>query len=106
EERQALVDDALALDEAGVFALVLEKVPSDLAGEITRRVRVPTIGIGAGPQCDGQILVTHDMLGLFERFKPKFVRRYANLAAEIRKAVEAYSEDVQQGRFPGPDESY
>lgn len=106
EERQALIDDALALDEAGVFALVLEKVPSDLAGEISRRVRVPTIGIGAGPQCDGQILVTHDILGLFERFKPKFVRRYANLAAEIRKAVEAYSEDVRQGRFPSPDESY
>lgn len=98
--------EARLLADAGVFSLVLEKIPSGLAREITESVNVPTIGIGAGPHCDGQILVTQDMLGLFEAFQPKFVRRYAQLAQEMRRAFQAYIEDVRQGGFPGEAESY
>ncbi|MFO1051876.1 MAG: 3-methyl-2-oxobutanoate hydroxymethyltransferase [Planctomycetota bacterium] len=106
DEAEALLADADALVQAGVFALVLEKVPATLAAEVTRRIPVPTIGIGAGPQCDGQILVTHDMLGLFDRFRPRFARRYRELGAEIRAAAGEYADDVRRGGFPSADESY
>lgn len=105
-EAEALKRDAKILEEAGAFAIVLEKIPTSLAKEITRSVSVPTIGIGAGPYCDGQILVTHDMLGLFETFKPKFVRQYAKLAQAIRGAVGEYTKEVKEGKYPSPEESY
>ena len=108
EEKQAakLKKDAKAIEEAGAFAIVLEKIPSHVAKEITQSISIPTIGIGAGPHCDGQILVTHDMLGLFEEFKPKFVRRYADLAQTIRAAVENYARDVRENTYPSQEESY
>ncbi len=105
-EAKELKRDAKILEEAGVFAIVLEKIPSPLAKEITQSITVPTIGIGAGPHCDGQILVTHDMLGLFETFKPKFVRQYAKLAQAIRGAVGQYTQDVKEGKYPSSEESY
>ncbi|HNW58462.1 MAG TPA: 3-methyl-2-oxobutanoate hydroxymethyltransferase [bacterium] len=98
--------DAEVLQQAGIFALVLEKIPAELARRITAAVEVPTIGIGAGPHCDGQILVTYDMLGLFEEFRPKFVRRYADLAAAVRQACGRYGDEVRSGAFPGSEESY
>lgn len=98
--------DAELLEKAGAFSLVLEKIPAALADTITGAVSIPTIGIGAGPGCDGQILVTHDMLGLFEAFKPKFVRRYAQLADTVRDAVGRYAADVRTGAFPSEEESY
>jgi len=100
------LEDAQILQEAGIFALVLEKVPAELARKITESLDIPTIGIGAGPYCDGQILVTHDMLGIFEEFKPKFVRRYAELAQTMRDAFRRYVADVKSVRFPSEDESY
>jgi len=106
EEADEVRRDALALQEAGVFAIVLEKVPAKLATEVSKSVSVPVIGIGAGPACDGQILVTHDMLGLFTRFHPRFVRRYAELAGLMREAFERYSQDVRTGDFPSESESY
>lgn len=101
-----LIDDARALAGAGVFALVLEGVPDTLAGIITERVPVPTIGIGAGPACDGQVLVFHDLLGLHDGHLPRFVRRYATLADDAVEAVERFFEDVQKGNFPSDDEAY
>src|SRR5207247_2757445 len=98
--------DAVALEEAGAFSIVLEGVPSKLAAAITHKLRVPTIGIGAGPGTDGQVLVLHDMLGLTTGKPPKFVKRYANLAEEIARAATAYSADVRTGKFPGPEHSY
>jgi len=106
DEAQQLVDDALGLQDAGAFAIVLEKIPDQLAKRVTEELSIPTIGIGAGPFCDGQILVTHDMLGLFEQFKPKFVRRYAELGETIRQACQQYIKGIREGDFPGPDESY
>lgn len=106
EEAHILKQDAQTMEEAGVFAIVLEKIPAALAKEITASISVPTIGIGAGPDCDGQILVTHDLLGLFEMFKPKFVRKYADLAGTIRKAVESYCSDVRKQTYPSKKESY
>ena len=106
EEADEVRRDARALEEAGVFAIVLEKVPAKLAGEIARSVKVPVIGIGAGPACDGQILVTHDMLGLYTRFRPRFVRRYAELAQSMSEAFERYAQDVRTGDFPSDGESY
>ncbi len=106
EEADEVRRDALALEAAGVFGLVLEKVPAKLAGEVTRSVKVPVIGIGAGPLCDGQILVTHDMLGLYTRFRPRFVRRYAELAQSMSEAFERYAQDVRTGDFPSEGESY
>jgi 3-methyl-2-oxobutanoate hydroxymethyltransferase len=94
------------LEEAGVFAIVIEKVPADLAREIAGAARVPVIGIGAGPGCDGQILVSHDLLGIYTRFHPRFVRRYAELGREMQSAFERYAKDVRAGEFPSPDESY
>jgi 3-methyl-2-oxobutanoate hydroxymethyltransferase len=103
---QALVDDALALTEAGCFSIVLEGVPDAVARMVTEAVPVPTIGIGAGPHCDGQVLVFHDVLGLEDRITPKFVRRYASLKADAVEAISAFASDVRAGRFPADDESY
>lgn len=100
-----LLEDALILQEAGCFGVVLESVPSRLAGLISQKLEIPTIGIGAGPDCDGQVLVTHDLLGLFDRFTPKFVRRYANIHAEMARAFETYIIEVEGGSFPGPEHS-
>ena len=98
--------DALAVAEAGAFAIVLECVPATVAAEITAELKIPTIGIGAGPGCDGQVLVTPDLLGLFEGFRPRFVRRYADLADSIRRAAAAYVADVASGGFPSEAESF
>ena len=107
EEARRLIDEATALEAAGCFSLVLECVPTELASFITERVTIPTIGIGAGPSCDGQVLVFHDVLGLYDGMKPKFVRRYAELGDESRKALAAFVEDVRAGRFPdGTTESF
>ena len=106
EAADALVEDALALVDAGVFALVLEAVPAAVARRVTEAVPVPTIGIGAGPACDGQVLVLHDLLGLEDRVLPRFVRRYAALRTEGTAAVAAFAADVRSGAFPGPDETY
>jgi 3-methyl-2-oxobutanoate hydroxymethyltransferase len=103
---RTLVTDALALQDAGCFAIVLEAVPAPVADEITRRLEIPTIGIGAGPGCDGQVLVYHDLLGLSEGHLPRFVKRYANLSREIRDALEAYADDVRTGRFPEEAHTY
>ncbi len=101
-----MLSDAKALEDAGVFSIVLEKVPSELARRITDVVRIPTIGIGAGSACDGQVLVTQDLLGMFERFVPKFVKQYAKLGSEIRSAVETFIEEVRTGEFPGEEHSF
>jgi 3-methyl-2-oxobutanoate hydroxymethyltransferase len=101
-----LVEDALALEEAGCFAVVLEAVPAPVAGAITGRLTVPTIGIGAGPDCDGQVLVYHDLLGLTEGHLPRFVKRYANLSREIRDALESYAAEVRSGAFPEEQHTY
>ncbi len=101
-----LKKDARLLQEAGIFALVLEKIPAALAAQITEQVTIPTIGIGAGSQCDGQVLVSHDMLGLYEQFKPKFVRRYSEMGAEMASAFSRFVNDVKNGDFPNDDESY
>lgn len=106
KEAELLKEHARALDEAGIFSLVLECVPRDLAAEITAAVRVPTIGIGAGAECDGQVLVFHDLLGLYGEFKPKFVKRYADLGRAITEAVRKYCDDVREGRFPDEEHSY
>jgi len=98
--------DARAVEAAGAFAVVLESMPRELAAGITRELRIPTIGIGAGPDCDGQVLVFHDLVGLTEGYTPKFVRRYADLAAEITRAVTEYCGDVRSGKFPSDAESY
>lgn len=105
-EAEQIARDARALQDAGVFAIVLEKIPVELARDVTRALRIPTIGIGAGPDCDGQILVSHDLLGLFTRFHPRFVRRYAELGQAMLDAFRRYAADVKGGGFPGPDESY
>ena len=101
-----LKKEALLLQKAGVFSLVLEKMPSALAQQISNSRQIPTIGIGAGRGCDGQILVSHDMLGLYDKFKPKFVRRYAELSTDVMNAFVDYIEDVKSGKFPNDDESY
>lgn len=101
-----IVADAGALADSGAFALVLECVPSDLAGRVTTEVGLPTIGIGAGPACDGQVLVTPDLLGLFQGFRPKFVRQYAELGETVRQAAASYAADVRAGLFPAEAESF
>ncbi len=106
DDARRLLDDAHALVDAGVFALVLEGVPDVVARAVTDAVGVPTIGIGAGPWCDGQVLVFHDLLGFEERLAPKFVRRYAALAADGVDALRAFAADVRSGSFPADDESY
>jgi 3-methyl-2-oxobutanoate hydroxymethyltransferase len=105
-EADQLREDALMLEQAGCFSVVLEKIPAPLAGQVTRSISIPTIGIGAGSETSGQVLVTHDLLGLTQDFNPRFVRRYADLATVITDAVEHYIDDVRGGDFPGPEESY
>lgn len=101
-----LVEDAVRVEQAGAFSVVLEGIPSDIAARISRQLRIPTIGIGAGPDCDGQILVFHDLLGLSERHVPKFVKQYRNLAAEVRQGLAEYADEVREGRFPAPEHCY
>lgn len=103
---EKLIEDAKLLEEIGIFALVLECIPYELAKEITEAIDIPTMGIGAGPYCDGQVSVIHDILGLYEEIRPKFVRKYANLTSVITKAVNKYTKDVQEGKFPTLEESY
>jgi len=106
EEAEQLLKDALELEKAGVFSIVLEKIPSDLAKKVTKELSVPTIGIGAGPHCDGQVLVLHDMLGLNKDFSPRFLRRYADLHESMTGAVKHYISDVKEGSFPNESEQY
>ena len=101
-----LLNDAKALEAAGAFAIVLEAIPAELAKTITEQVAIPTIGIGAGPHCDGQVLVLYDLLGLFDEFVPKFVKPYAHLKADALQALRRYKEEVEQGKFPSDPESY
>jgi 3-methyl-2-oxobutanoate hydroxymethyltransferase len=101
-----LMNDAVALEQAGAFAVVLETIPAPLARLITQRLRIPTIGIGAGPHCDGQVQVYHDLLGLFEDFVPKHARQYARLGNAVRDAVAAYAADVREDRFPTEEHSF
>jgi 3-methyl-2-oxobutanoate hydroxymethyltransferase len=106
DQARRLVDDARALEAAGCFAVVLEAVPAPVAAEVTRLLTVPTIGIGAGSETDGQVLVWHDLLGLYHGPSPRFVKRYADLATAIRDAVAAYADDVREGRFPEEVHTY
>lgn len=106
EAARQLLDEAAALEDAGCFAIVLEAIPAPLAAAITARVSVPTIGIGAGADCDGQVLVLHDMLGLYSEFTPRFVKRYAELGTLMEQAVRGYAEEVRSGAFPTPAHSF
>jgi 3-methyl-2-oxobutanoate hydroxymethyltransferase len=106
EEAEKLISDALALEAAGVFAIVLEKIPANLTKIVSEKLRIPTVGIGAGPDADGQILVVHDMLGINTEFKPRFLRRYANLDTIMNDAVANYVKDVKDKNFPNASESY
>lgn len=106
DEAKELLEDAKILEEAGAFSIVIEKVPAKLAKQITDSVKIPTIGIGAGINCDGQILVTPDMLGLNEDFHPRFVRNYSDIGSRILEAVKNYIDDVKQAKFPSEEESY
>jgi len=106
EEAERLLEDAKLLEKTGCFGIVLEKIPARLAGEVTASVRIPVIGIGAGPKTDGQVLVLHDMLGITQEFSPRFLRRYHNLHAEIKGAVQAYISDVRTSQFPNEKEQY
>ncbi len=103
---QKILEHALALEKKGVFSLVLECVPAPLAAMITRQIKIPTIGIGAGKDCDGQVLVTHDLLGLFDLFTPKFVKRYAEVAEVMTQGISRFCDDVRKGHFPDKEHSY
>jgi 3-methyl-2-oxobutanoate hydroxymethyltransferase len=103
---QKIIDDALQLEDAGAFSVLLEAIPAPIAKRITERLNVPTIGIGAGVHCDGQVLVVHDMLGLFDRFTPKFAKQYVNLSELMFKAFESYREEVSKGTFPTDQHSF
>lgn len=105
-DRTYLLESALALQEAGAFSIILELIQEDRAAEITERLAIPTIGIGSGAVCDGQVLVTNDMLGLYDEMTPKFVRRYANLGEEIIKAAQRFDADIKSGSYPSPAESF
>ena len=105
-EANKLIEDAIALEESGCFALVIEKIPAALTKKITEKLTIPIIGIGAGPHADGQVLVMHDMLGINNEFNPRFLRRYAELHSSITNAVEAYISDIKSGSFPNEKESY
>ena len=105
-EAKRLLADAVLLEEAGCFSLVLEKIPAELAADVSSSIKIPTIGIGAGLECDGQVLVTHDLLGLTTDFNPRFVRRYARLDEVIKESVARYIKDVRNRKFPTEDESY
>jgi 3-methyl-2-oxobutanoate hydroxymethyltransferase len=102
-DAEAILADARAVEQAGAFSLVVECVPSDLAAKVTAAVAIPTIGIGAGPHCDGQVLVFHDLLGLYDGLRPKFVKRYAELGEAAREAIRGYCQEVRGGKFPGPE---
>ncbi|MDH4186555.1 MAG: 3-methyl-2-oxobutanoate hydroxymethyltransferase [Nitrospira sp.] len=106
EQAQALLNDAKALEAAGAFAIVLEAIPAELAKTVTEQLAIPTIGIGAGPHCDGQVLVVYDLLGLFDDFVPKFVKPYAHLKTDALQALRRYKEEVESGSFPSDSESY
>lgn len=106
EAARRILQQAQALEETGCFSIVLECVPDKLAALITKKLKIPTIGIGAGIYCDGQVLVTHDMLGLYERFIPKFVKQYVNLSKEISKAIENYINEVRKGKFPSIEHTF
>ncbi|TKB90437.1 MAG: 3-methyl-2-oxobutanoate hydroxymethyltransferase [Nitrospira sp.] len=106
DQAAKLLDDARALEAAGAFALVLEAIPVELARKVTQALSISTIGIGAGPHCDGQVLVLYDLLGLFDTFVPKFVKTYAHLKTDALQALSRYKEDVEQGKFPSDSESY
>ncbi len=106
EAARKLKEDAKILEDAGAFSVILEAIPAELAGQITAELSIPTIGIGAGPHCDGQVLVIHDVIGLFERFVPKFVKRYGNLKEEALKAIRNFKEEVEEGKFPGKEHSF
>jgi 3-methyl-2-oxobutanoate hydroxymethyltransferase len=106
EGARALVNSAKDLEEAGAFMIVLECIPDQVASKITNELNIPTIGIGAGKYCDGQVLVYHDLVGLFERFTPKMVKQYINLAPQIREALIQYRKEVEKGIFPGPEHSF
>jgi len=97
---EKLLEEARIVEQSGAFGIVLESIPSDIVGEITRALTIPTIGIGAGPQCDGQVLVSYDVLGLFDEFTPPFVKRYAELGKEVVRSAREYIDDVRSGRFP------
>jgi 3-methyl-2-oxobutanoate hydroxymethyltransferase len=101
-----LIEEAKIVEDAGAFSLVLEGIPLSLAGEITKALSIPTIGIGAGPYCDGQVLVLHDLLGLFDRFVPKFIKRYAKLKEEALTAMLEYKKEVEEGTFPSEEQSF
>ena len=106
EEAEKLLADARLLEEAGCFALVLEKIPRELAARVAKELSIPVIGIGAGPDVDGQVLVLHDMLGITMDFSPRFLRRYLNLAESIEGAITSYCADVRSKNFPNEEESY
>ncbi len=106
EESVKMLNDAKKIEEAGAFAIVLEKIPAVLAKQITSSLKIPTIGIGAGVNCDGQVLVTHDMLGLFEKFTPKFSKRYAEMAKEMKECFRNYVQEVKDKKFPSEEHSY
>lgn len=103
---QKIIDDAISLEDAGAFSVLVEAIPAPITKRITERLKVPVIGIGAGVHCDGQVLVVHDMLGLFDRFTPKFAKRYVNLSEQMLKAFEAYREEVLKGSFPTDQHSF
>jgi len=106
ESARKMLSDAKALETAGAFALVLECIPDRLAAAITEAITIPTIGIGAGPHCDGQVLVTHDLVGMFEKFVPRFVKQYANLAPQIKEAIGAFRDEVRSGAYPDAAHSF
>jgi 3-methyl-2-oxobutanoate hydroxymethyltransferase len=106
ESARRMIQSAKDLEDAGAFMIVLEAIPDLLAARITKALKIPTIGIGAGKDCDGQVLVYHDLVGLFERFTPKFVKQYINLSPEIRKALMQFKADVEAGTFPGPEHTF
>lgn len=106
EAQKKLIEDAKILEDAGAFSIVLEAIPIELGKNITEKLSIPTIGCGAGPHCDGQVLVLHDVLGLFDRFIPKFVKQYANLKPEVLKAIASYKKEVEKGIFPSESQSF
>ena len=106
ESAKSLLEEAHIAEDAGAFSLLLEAIPMGLARRITEEISIPIIGIGAGPYCDGQVLVLHDVIGLFERFLPKFAKRYANLNNEALKAIKVYKEEVEKGIFPSEEQSF
>jgi len=106
ESAKRLIDEAHIVEDAGAFSLLLEAIPMNLAKQITEELSIPTIGIGAGPHCNGQVLVLHDVIGLFERFIPKFIKRYANVKDDVLSAIRSYKEEIEKGVFPSEEQSF